>query len=358
MNDPFQKISQANDVLENAISLASSKKEYWAKQIINALLLFIILLVFGCLDFARLKFHFEYLIDPSYWGTVLSKDVAGVCAFNIGINLMWEIEIRKNQILEAAIKLYNHLISFKGDDFEYFVVKVYNPREKRKAYISQINRKIYRLNRFSRARDKLLYSSDLEENQTKKLTNKYCIKRQELEDLKKEDYINKNLDSLKVKYYMVDPTIFDLEIDGSATIHGVKTRGNVNAGKVKASTSVVLGMIGFSMFITAIGLEISQEQFANQMVRFWHYLLKCITDVGIVLWQTYRGMLTSRKIISQELTQPYVGRNKVLKEYYKWQFESEKIDQKKYDSIINFKEELEVELTTEQLAKINALENK
>ena len=355
--NPFEQISRANDTIDDVISLASSKKEYWFKQIINTILLFIILLVFGCLDFARLAFHFERLAQLSYWGTVLSKTTAGVCAFNIGINLMWETEVRKDMILANAVALYKHLIKFKVDDFEYFVSHIYNPREKKKAYISQINRKIYRLNRFSRAKDRLLYSSDLEERQVEKQKNKYCIRRQELEDLKKPEFIDKNLESLKVNYYMVDATIFELEIDGSAAIHGVKTRGNVNTGKVKASSNVVMGMVGFSMFLTAIGLELNQEEFANQMVRFWHYLMKCVTDVGIVLWQTLRGMLTARKIISQELTQPYVGRNKVLKEYYKWRFDEGKIADKEYKSIVHFQEEIEVELTEEQIKKLNDMEN-
>lgn len=352
MSNPLNTISKANETLNGYISLASSKKEYIGKQVINTILLFIILLVFGCLDFAKLSFHLEYLISASYWGTVFSKTIAGICSFNIGINLMWEIEIKKDIILKKAIDLYEHLILYKKDDFEYFVVHVYNPIEKTKAYISQINKKIYWLNKFSRARDRLLYSSELPERQEEKKTNAYCIRRQELEDLKDLEFIKKNLDSLKVKYYYVDPTVFELEIDGSVVTRGTKVKGNVNVGKVKASSNVALSMLGFSAFLTSIGLELNQEQFANQMVRFWHYVMKCATDVGIVLWQTYRGMLTVRKIISNELTQPYVGRNKVLQAYYKWQFEQGKIDENKYNSIVNLKQEIEIEVTPEELNKM------
>ena len=347
--NPFEKISEANDSVLGVVGLAATKKEFIAKQLINTILLFIILLVFGCLDFATLTFHFEFLLNVNYWITSLSKTIAGVCAFNIGINLMWETEIKKDKILASAIQVYNHLIKYKGDDFEYFVTHVFNPQEKKKAYISQINRKIYRLNRFSRAKDKLLYSSDLKERQAEKLTNKYCIKRKELEELKSEEYIEKNLDSLNVKYQMVDATVFELEIDGSSITTGVKTRGNVAMGKVKLSSNVILGMILISMFITAITLELSKEEFANQMTRFWHYVLKCATDVGIVLWQTYRGMLSTRKLISNEYTQPYVGRNKVLKDYYKWQFDEQKISLEQYNNLINFQEEIEVEMTSEEL---------
>ena len=141
--NPFEKISRANDVVVETIGLAATKKEFIGKQIINTILLFIILLVFGCLDFAKLSFHFEYILNVSYWMTVLSKTIAGVCAFNIGINLMWEIELKKDKLLESSITLYNHLIKYREDDFEYFVVHIFNPKEKIKAYISQINRRIY-----------------------------------------------------------------------------------------------------------------------------------------------------------------------------------------------------------------------
>ena len=348
----YENVGRLNDNLTNAISLAATKKEQIGKQVINGFLLFIILLVFGCLDFATLTFHIEYIFTASYWGTVFSKTVAGVCAFNIGINLMWEAEILKDKILAEAIELYQRLNSHRKDDFEYFVTHVYNPKEKTKAYISQVNRHIYLLNKVSRAKDRLLYSSDLAERQEEKLTNKYCIRRKELEDLKDPAFIEKNLDSLKVKYYEVDATIFDLEIDGAMPVHGTKTKGNVTAGKVKASANVILGMVGFSMFLTAIGLELNAEQFEDQMVAFWHYLLKCATDVGIILWQTLRGMLKTRKIISSELTQPYVGRNKVLKAYYKWQLENNIITSDEYYNIINKKETIEVEITESQLKEL------
>lgn len=362
-NNPFEKISRIGDSVSSAISTIQSKKELIVKQVINGILLFIILLVFGCLDFATLKFHPEYILELSYWATVFSKTVAGVCAFNIGINLMWDTEIKKDLILEENIILYNKLRVYKQNDFEYFVTQIYNPREKEKAYISQINRKIYLLNRVSRRKDRLLYSKEIpqdaenREELVKKLeeerkVNKYCIIRKELEDLKDPEYIKKNLDSLEVKYYEVDATVFDLEIDGAAAIHGTKTRGNITIGKVKASTNVVIGMIGFSMFITSIGLELNAEQFADQMEAFWHYLLKCATDVGIVLWQTMRGMLKTRRIISDELTQPYVGRNKVLTDYLEWRLKTNQPDSLSYKELHKDDDAEVIEISEEKLKEL------
>lgn len=345
----MRAVSRINDTVSKAVSIANSKKELIFKQFVNIALLFVILLVFGCLDFATLTFHFEYILTASYWATVGSKVIAGMCAFNIGINLMYDAEVKKNAVLAELIEKYDELIKRKQLDFEYYVVHVFNPAEKKKAYISQINRKIYLLNKVSRAKDRLLYSSDLKENQEKKKHNKYCIKRQELEDLKKDDFIEKNLASLKVKYYEVDPVVFDLEIDGAPAQKGVKTKGNAINERAKATTTMVVGMVMFSMFITAFGLEANKQVFEDQMVAFWHYCLKCVQDIGIILWQVSRGALKTRKIISSSLTEPYAGRIKVLTDYLEWRLTNNRPNSLVYDELNS---EVEIEMTEEELQKI------
>ena len=112
--------------------------------------------------------------------------------------------------------------------------------------------------------------------------------------------------------------MFELEIDGSGTYKGIKIRGDVRLGRAKLTSSVIVGMVGFSMIITSIVLAPDQQEFANQMVRFWHYALSFCADIGIILWQLFRGMLNARKLVSQELTEPLVGRNFVLDSYYQW----------------------------------------
>ena len=350
----FDKISVVGDNITRTTGLVSEKREFIFKQAINTALLFIILLVFGCLDFMTATFHIEYIFDPSFWATVGSKLVAGVCAFNIGINFMWDTEIKKDLILALNKEKYEWLKQFQMDDFNYYVTKVYNPMMKIKAYLSQINYKITLLNRFSRRKDRLLYSSEvpldaenreqlIAELEEKKKINKYCIVRQELEDLKDEDFINKNLDSLKVRYIEVDPTIFELEIDGSKPVYGTKTKGSATVGKVKASSGVAAGMLGFAMFTTALVFEFNSQQFASQMEAFWHYLLKCVEDVGVVLWQLFRGMMKTRKIISSEYTQPYAGRVQVYSSYQKWRLDQGKITYEEYVRIMRIKTAKQVE---------------
>lgn len=310
---PMNVVDTVHKSIDNVVSYANTNKEKISKDIVNGVLLFIIFAIFGCFDFVTLSFHFEYLVTAAYWTRTLSKAIAGLCAYHIGINLVWDRELVKDFELEREAKRYERLTKLKDQKtFNEYVVNVFNPKQKKKAYISYINRRLYILNKFARNKDKLLWDSKDDEA---KARNRYCRKRKELEMLKSNEYIDNNLDSIKVKYAPVDPIIFELELDAKGTYRGVKVKGNVAAGKAKATASVFIGMLGASAFLSSIGLDANQQQFIDQMSAFWHYLLICCEDVGIILWQVFRGILGTRKLISAELTMPLVGRNMVLTSY-------------------------------------------
>ena len=345
--DITRKVMDASDQISSLLSIATTKRQTILKQFVNVVLLFVVLIVFGCLDFATLTVHLEYLTTPSYWGTVISKVIAGVCSFNIGINVMYDAELLKDAVLQELIVRYKKLLTYKQQDFEYFVTKIFNREQKRLAYLSYINHKIYMLNKFSKRRDRLLYSSDLASAEAK-IKNKYCVKRKELEDLKSDDYINKNLDSIIVKYYEIDPAIFELELDGSSKTRGIKTKGSVVAGRTIASSTVILSMLGFSMLMTTFGLEADKQEFESQMVKFWHYCLKAVEDVGVVLWQFIQGTLKTRKIISQQVTLPLSGRVQVLEAYLDWRLTNNVPDTAVYKEL----HEEVVEISQEDFEKI------
>ena len=298
------------------ISYANSNRNKISKIIINSILLVIVFGIFGCFDFANFSIDITLLANWKYWTKVFTKTLGGSIAFNIGINLLFDKEVESDIELETQRKKYKELNDKKDEStFNYYVVEVFNREQKKKAYKSYINRKIYWLNKFAANKSKLLYSSDKEEE---KAANKYCIKRKQLEELKSDEYIDKNIDSIAVKYNKVDPIMFELEIDGSGTYKGIKTRGDVRIGRAKLTSGVIVGMVAISMVFTSIVLAPDQQEFANQMIRFWHYVLSFCVDTGIILWQLFRGMLNARKLVSQELTEPIVGRNYVLDSYYQW----------------------------------------
>lgn len=315
-------------------SLLSTNGEKIRRTIINAVLVIMILIVFGCFDFLTWSFEFSKITTVEYWTTISSKLVATICSFNIGINFNWDSTISRAVELKKAIELYDILIKQKDDgNWDYYVNHIFNKGTKKKAYIQMINKKIYRLNKISKDSDKILYSSVIpngidnyeefvKELEDKKAQNKYCVRRKELEYLKSDEYIQNNLSSITVKYSRVDPSVFNLGIDAKPKVDSFNVKGNVGIGKVKASGTVALSMVIVSMFTTALVISINQQDFVDQMQAFWYYLLTCIVDAGLIIWNLFRGTRGASAIVSEQLTEPYVNRNKVLTGYIQWKKEN------------------------------------
>lgn len=353
----------AVDKVGSVSDLVSSNKERITKYIVDAILLLVILIVFGCLDFATLRFHYEYLQNISYWTGIITKMIADICALNIGINFVIDDVIKRDKVLSKVKEVYEKLNEHRQEDFEYFVRNVYNVKLKKLAYIAKINKKIYILNKVAKSKDKILYTSKLESNQALKKKNKYCIHRSRLEYLKSEEYIDENIDSLDVRFRDVDPSVFEMEIDCSQKVDNAKVNGSLGKGRAIISINVAWSVILISMLTTSIVLEADKEQFETQAIQAMHYCQKALSDAGIVIWQFLHGMLKTKSLVSKELTNPFAERVKVLKEYYAWREKNGKwvpqayIDIKNIDKKSQSEEviEKEVEMTEEEY---NALMNK
>lgn len=330
--DIIDNIHRGNDRFS---SLLSSNSEKITKTVINSILLMSVLAIFGCFDFLTLSFNFEvfdfvnhYELATSYWTRVIAKTIAGVISYNVGMNLNWDRELAKSTILKNLISEYDRLMLLKDQKtFNHFVVEIFNKTAKRLAWVDFINIKIHKLNKRAKHSDLVLYSNGSDEA---KKNNKYCSKRAELECLKSDEYIKKNINSIIVNYYSVDPIVFDLDIDGKATSRGARVEGNVAIARTRKSASVIAGIALVSILTASIILGGSMEEFENEMQRFWFYFLSVVEDVGLVCWQVFRGMLDDRKVINSEYTEPYANRVRVLTEYVNWCADDKIEDTKAY----------------------------
>ena len=314
-------LDNINEKVSSVSELISSRKESILKQTINIIMLVIVLIIFGCFDWLHLRFHFEYLADSNFWINVGTKATADVLSYNIGINMVIDEVIKRNKVLNELKRIYDNLNKYKDKDFDDFI-KEYNKECKIKVYKSEMNYKIYKLNKHAKRKDKLLY--DKYEKKLKEYpdttftSNKYCIKRRELEELSTDEYINNNLDTLDVKYREIDPSIFALEINGTQKIEYNKVTGSVNKGRAIMSLTTLAGVVVFPIIMNSISLAPNGEELEEGIVTAVNYAIKIASDIGIVVWQFSRGVMSTPKIVSRELTSPLSERVKILKRYYAW----------------------------------------
>ena len=329
--------AQASEKMSELSELVSSRKEYILKQTINGFLLFTILVIFGCFDFAHLTFHLEYLIDPNYWYNIFMKGIADICAYNIGINVVLDDVIKRNTTLERLKILYEKLNACKDKDFPEFMV-VYNRENRVKAYVSKMNHQLYKLNKYSRRSSKVKYNKGIR-------TGHYCKKRSELEYLMTEEYIKNNYDVLNVRYRDIDAEIFELEINGSRKVVQGKVTGSIGKGRLIATSTTIMGVIAISMFFNSFSLEPDMQEFEDELTAALYYIMRAVTDVAIVCWQFMRGVLTTHSIVSNQLTLPLSERVKILKRYYAWRAEHGKsVPQCYLDTLKEKKDEELVEI--------------
>lgn len=319
-----------NEITGRFESLFVGNREKIFRTAMNVILTIVVLAVFGCFDFVNMEWDWMRIFTYAFWTKVSSKTVAAICCFNIGINFNWEGALSAFFVLKETIDSYEALIKDKDDEnFEYYVNQVYNNESKKKAWINKINRAIYRLDRFSKNSSKLLYTSKIPEGvedyetkvhelEVRKSKNRYCIKRKELEELKSEEYIKDNIGSLSVRYSKVNPSAFEMDINGKIADEDNRVTGNVSLGKVKATAGIVWGAVLITAVMSAIVVSVNQQEFIDNMQAFWYYLLSAMVDVGIVAWNLFRGTMACKPIIEEQIHRPYVNRNKVLKKFIAW----------------------------------------
>lgn len=357
----------ANNATDRFTSLFAANKEKLFRTVTNVILTIVVLAVFGCFDFVRMEWAWEKVLTYAYWTKVCSKTIAAICCFNIGINFNWESALSTFYVLKESISTYESLIKDKDDEhFEYYVNQVYNRESKKRAWINKINREIYRLDRWAKNSDKLLYTSRIPEGveyykekcealEAKKTTNKYCIKRKELEILKSEAYISENLDSITVKYSKVNPAAFEMDINGKVVDEDNKVTGNVNLGRTKATANVIWGVVLITSITTAIAVSYDQEELVNNVQAFWYYLMSTMVDIGLVAWNLFRGTMACKSIIEEQIHRPYVNRNKVLKGFISWKLANNIQPSKSFERIQELtkpEEEQFVEISKSDLERI------
>lgn len=276
------------------------------KNALSTILLILILAVEGCFNFLTFEFNSSLLLNVGFWVKI------GVKILLLNLVKIWVMSIFLNVArIKNADLCYNkrvneRLLQSKDNDFPSWVENNENKEIRIEFYKTKINKKLIKLEKHAKPKDRMLYYSDREHL---KDVNKYCIKRKELEYLISDKYIEANLNYLDIKKCpKIDAAIFDCPV----------TNENINAkyqlsAKTKSAIFTSL-LIATCMFLVIQTIWNSIDLFRNDE-SFLVVISSLIMDVVFLLWQGLTGINTAFNIIETQEVLPYVNRNRILEKY-------------------------------------------
>jgi len=318
------KMDNSISFISTATSWLVDHKKRLLVNISSILMLIGICGVLGAFDFMSMSFVLERLLNIRYWSHIIARVVCLICALNLGINVFQVNAEEKNLLLQRDAIRYDKLIAYKEQNsFEYYITLQFSIQEKKKAWISKINKKIYTLGKFFRDTEKMLWSVPQEKLDSsaklakKKAKSLYCKKRAIYEEMKTDEWLDKNIDALRVhSFRAIDPSIFDLSINGKEKYSGFKLTSHSAIARGQKTITSILWMLMFSMLITIIGLDINEALIAQGVIGWISATVNAVMDVLFVLWQFYRGAKYTAKLVEEEQHRPYIDRIRILISYF------------------------------------------
>ena len=275
------------------------------KNALSTILLILILIVEGCFNFLTFEFNIDLLSNVGFWVKI------GIKILLLNLVKIWVMSIFLNVARNKSKDLcYNKLVNerllqSKDNNFAYWCENVENREIRIEFFKANISKKLVKLEKRAKAKDRMLYYSD----DSMKQHNKYCIKKKELEYLLSDEYINDNINYLDVKGCpKIDAAVFDCPV----TSDNLTTKYQLSARTKSAIfTSLLVASI---MFFVIQTIWNSIELFRNDEALLV-VLSSLIMDAVFILWQGLTGINTAFNIIESQEVVPYVNRNRILEKY-------------------------------------------
>lgn len=261
----------------------------------------------GLTDYITAGFSFKIFRSPEFWSNILCSNIGILCII-ISILLIKIDKFQEEN--EEFLDLKKYMFTYyRNENYKSVVFKKFcaiaNRTEKKIVYKTSIQKKYTKL---SPTPDDLNIINNGTEEEKK--SNKYCIKVEFYEHLMSDEYIENNIDKLKIKYNTLTE---DLVFNGVPT-----TSENVNyitkhkAGKVikdllpKYMLSFALTVIMATLvpsFKDGIGIET---------------IFKTATKLFTVCSQIYFAYNYADKYCQEVIMHDIIFRNSVIKDYDLW----------------------------------------
>ncbi len=270
------------------------------KEKITAVIYIVVTLVLvGFFQFVTADFSDSVFLSADFWISEATTLVIIFTSYQGGINIVWTEQLKNPELL-SAMSEYERL-NERDSDFETFLAE-YNSELKKKAYVARQERK-------QRLLERLLPFLPV------KARERLYKKIKEISSGITSEALEKNVDSVRVKYYKVYVSDF-FSASSKSTAVKLRVRGNAEAGKLKASVR------GFPLTIAVATLTSSMAYtLADGITK--SVIVNLVVNAIIFGLRLANGILKASKVIYQEIQMPLEFKNQILAKYKEWQKQGE-----------------------------------
>lgn len=292
------------------------KNKITLSDIVCAFIILLSALISGLLNLFTYGFNPTELLTISFWLAILIRCLAnGLVLFSSAINRISHLERDDEQISYLKNSLQLSIKNDIKEDFVTFLAAI-NKQEKIKKYKQKINRKIFKLDNHASHRrlnkwklyqdEKEIISVEVDPHQY----GRYVFKRQKLLDKLEDEYIEKNIDSIRVKYNYITRNMI---------INNFKTNDDEKYTLIEKNKKMArdllprfLYTISFTLIMSSIILDPNIE---NLNVVFW---INFTTNIFTLIFSYFTGNNYGKDFTETVIIGNYYTKKQVIDDYKIW----------------------------------------
>lgn len=275
------------------------------RKISYIIILISALIIIGLADFFTAGCNPEVFTDPNYWFALLACALANYMMTVYTAIEKIDTSIEKNPNVKAKKEeVTKSVVENIDTDFDDYLSDE-NRERKIKAWKNKISNKIARLDEFTKDKNREVYWYGTDEQKAK---NRYCRKRRNLLRKLSDEYINKNIYFLRVKY---------TKLRRYEVTHGCKQKGDQYKITTKKNLKVARDNLPRVMRSLSLILMVSSFAFGPKeftIVVLFQFLVK----LGSLFVAIYNGISYGNNYIEDTLMPDYQYRIDIIIKYMNW----------------------------------------
>lgn len=275
------------------------------KKLSYGVILLACLVLIGLADFFIADFNPEIFTTANFWFTILACALANyIMVTYTAIGRIDNALIKDKNVVEKKEELTKTVETNVETDFDDYL-SVANRERKIRAWKKKISNKIAKLDEHSKDRDRETYWYG---NEEEKNTNKYCIRRKSLAEKLEDEYINKNIAYLRVRY---------VKLRRYEVTHGCKQKYDDYKLTTKRNRKVMLDSLPRTMRSISLILVVSSFAFDYREFSVLT-LIQFFIRLSTLCISIYTGLSYAENFISDTLIPDMQYRLNVIINYLTW----------------------------------------